>query len=206
MLALCLACVPVAAQAGPGPLGTPGTWIAAGKVGASYEKRSWSGLDDTWIGGSTWTASLTPSLVRFVARDFAVGGVLLLELSRHSRDDQIRIRETAFGGALATLYRVPLVDTFSVMIELSVGMTRALRVLDASQNPDFAPFVQTVHANSTQLHVEFALPIVTAPSPGFFWGGGPYLRFAHALSGDLRPIAQDWLLTVGVLGAAGTWF
>jgi len=200
------------------PLGATGQWLLGGSAGGTYESRTvrdepgpptFHAIDHA----SLWIA---PSLLHFVATDFAVGLSLLVGHDHYDRSDGLETEEFFVGGGARIAYRGGLAPAVFLLPTLSAGAMRLERSITSPSRvsipferfswvPLASAMAEALIADVTGLHATLSVPLAFSPAAGLVLGVGPYVRARYALSGMLSPGARDWDVSLGLDSTIAIW-
>jgi hypothetical protein len=188
------------------PLGATGQWLLGGSAGGTYETRSTRNHEGPPVSYdmnhlSLW---LSPSVLHFVATDFAVGVSLLVGRDHYARSDGVDLYELRFGGGAQLAYRAGLGAHAFLLPRLSIGGTQLEKWAsppeggfsnsgaDAFERYRWVPFRDAYYeglvSEPTALYATLSLPLAFSPAAGLYLGSRPVRD--GALRADRHPRAR----------------
>jgi hypothetical protein len=184
LLVLAVASPAVAQKAN---FGGGGQIVLDGVIDVDYEIRRPPRGDSTATTGVT----LAPGILYFVADDIAVGGNVLLDVSRSDPDDTL-----SFGIQPVVAYNV----------RLTPGVSMLPNGWMAYRSSSIEVF--GLDRETRRISVGIELPFLVHLVPHFFIGGGPYASYdlwAKSVTGSTSSDA-DKVADFGVRSVIGGWF
>jgi hypothetical protein len=169
--------------------GIKGQVVPLGSLGISY-----SSLSVTGASASITTIALGPTLLYFVAPDFALGasGTLIYQ---NASQGSTSLSATSFGLEPFVAYNLWLSETASLVPELGIGFASRESPTTSGNNPTL-----------TTISLQLFVPILFHPVKHFFLGFGPAFSYDLAASVSNAAGEAPKTTTIGAQTILGGYF